>query len=239
MSKPFYFKQFLIYQNENVFKVGTDGVLLGAWTEFYKAKNILDVGTGTGLIALMAAQKNKSAKITTIEKNTAAANIAKKNFEISKWKERITPLNISLKQLLITNSSIKFDVIVCNPPYFIGSTPSKSEVLKKAKHVEGDFFINLIFAAKKYLSHKGTLNVILPIVEGDLFEKKAKEHKLYIQRKTHVIPKKGKPVERVLIEFSKTFFNKQKANQLIIQNEERNNFTQAYISLTKDFYTIM
>lgn len=237
-KKPFLFKQFRIFHDECAMKVGTDGVLIGAWTDITHAKTVLDIGTGTGLIAIMVAQKNLIAEIDAIDIDKAAYRQALKNVSLCQWKGRIKVHHQSVQDFINVERTFNYDVIVCNPPFFNAGTASNISNRQIARHTNTLSFDDLINAICELLSFNGKFSLILPRLEGAEFQEIAKTKGLYLTRLTEVQSKKDKPVERLLMEFQR----KEKAvihKQLVIQHEARNDWTLDYIALTKSFYLKM
>ena len=236
--KPFLFKQFKIYHDRCAMKVGTDGVLLGAWTNLSTDNQILDIGTGSGLIAIMAAQKNETAQIIGIEIDEAAALQAQENIVISPWKNRLNIEHISLQEFVIKNNII-FDHIISNPPFFKIGTSTKNPERNHARQTYTLTFEDIILSAKKLLSPLGKLSVILPPLEAELFIDMANKNNYYLNRQLNVKPKKEKNIERILMEFNQQKIDNIEIKELIIQHEKRNDWTEDYIELTKEFYLKM
>ncbi len=231
----FQFKQFAIQQSECAMKVGTDGVLLGAWTDINGAKNILDVGSGTGLISIMLAQRNSESKITGIEIDKKAVEQSKENAKNSPWGERIQFVEGNFCHYKFEQ---KFDLIVSNPPYFVNSLKNPNKERQTARHTDTLSPQELISVSAKLLNENGRLCVIYPILEGEKLIELAQEFRLFCTRKTIVFPRADLPPKRLLLEFS--FKNsKQEENTLFIEKEQRHDYTDEYVALTKDFYLKM
>ena len=229
----FQFKQFLIRQDKSAMRVGTDGVLLGAWTNVSDAKNILDIGTGTGLIAIMLAQRS-DAKIKGIEIETQAANEAKQNAENSPWADRVKIKNLSFQEFA-TKTDQKFDVIVSNPPYFTNAVKNKQNEKSLARPNHQLPFNDLLQGATNIMTTDGKLSVILPVNEAVEFTNKAKEFGLSLSRLTEVIPMVKKEPNRQLVEFTRTKRKIQK-KYLPIYEENGVDYTNEYKKLTAGFY---
>ena len=231
MSTSFQFKQFTIQQDVCAMKVGTDGVLLGAWSNV-KEGNILDIGSGTGLIAILLAQRTKSALITAIDINQNAYLQTLQNVNECKWKERILVFHSSVQDF---KSETKYDLIISNPPYFIDSTKAPQHERNTARHTDELSFLDLITAVKRLLKKDGLFVLILPTEEAQLFIKEAQEKELYLNRKCLVKPNSNKAVKRILMEFS--LYNPElKEEELTIETEKRHQYTKEYIILTQDYY---
>ncbi|ADV44289.1 tRNA1(Val) (adenine(37)-N6)-methyltransferase [Bacteroides helcogenes] len=227
----FKFKQFTIYHDKCAMKVGTDGVLLGAWAPVANAKRVLDVGTGTGLIALQLAQRNSDAKITAIEIDIAAAKQARDNVLHSSWADRIEVVCIDFRNY---QSEDKFDLIVSNPPYFINALKCPNKQRCVARHTE-DLNYNLLFSrAAHLLCDQGVISIIIPSEAEKLVLDTAWNHKLLPLHRMRVFTKPEKPCRRVLLTFG--FQNKECIEENICIEVNHNEFTPEYIALTKDFY---
>ncbi len=227
----FQFKQFSIQQDKTPMKVGTDGVLLGAWADVEKATRILDIGTGTGLIALMSAQQNAGAHIDALEIDPDAIRQARENVAASPWADRINIIPISLQQY---TSPALYDCIVCNPPYFTRSTKTPNPGRTLARHNDTLPHRELIEHSKRLLSSNGSFQIILPVPEAIQLTEYAKAFRLYPVRLTKVLPNPGKPPKRYLIKFS-AIPQGYTEDELIIEYE-RHHYSPEYIRLTQNFY---
>jgi len=234
MPNPYFqFKQFTIHQEKCAMKVGTDGVLLGAWTDCSSAQRILDIGTGTGLIALMLAQRTV-APIDGLEIDEAAILQAKENVQNSPWADRINIVHNSFQDFYEEQTTC-YDLIVSNPPYFENSLKSPSKGRTTARHTDSLSALEIIVGSKSLLTDNGQLCVILPINEGLDFLKKAEESGLYCQRKTAVIPRMGTAVKRLLLCFGLESSACQES-ELLIETDNRHSYSDQYKALTKDYY---
>ncbi len=213
-------------------KVGTDGVLLGAWCDAqHTARSILDIGTGTGLIALMLAQRNPEARITAIEPNPEAALDAKANFTASPFREKCTLLEISLQDF---NPDTNFDLIVSNPPFFQNSLQNPDPGRTQARHTAG-FSPEHLAATSRWLSPKGKLAGIYPVDVFEVFQDFAAKAGMFPVRKMTVYPNPEKPAHRILFEFSR-FPGPIQTEELTIETLGRHQFGEKYMALTRDFY---
>lgn len=197
----FEFKQFRVEQQKAAMKVGTDGVLLGAWATVGNAKKILDVGTGTGLIALMLAQRC-DVPIDAVEIDNMAFEESRFNFEQSKWNHRLTIFNADFSVYARSADPI-YGLIVSNPPYFIDSLKTGRAALTVARHNDMLTFGQLISGAHQLLCTDGRLCVIIPFSSFPEFRETARVSGFYLYRKTVVLPKTGRSPKRVLLEFGK------------------------------------
>lgn len=232
-NQVFKFRDFSIQQLKCTMKVGTDGILLGAWCKVKSAKEVLDIGTGTGLIALMIAQRTSSAIITAVEVDEESSKEAASNFNSSPWKERLHLSNLSIQNYSKV-SKTDFDLIVCNPPFFSGGTLSSNQDKNTVRHTIKLSHQDLLRSVRSLLSSKGVFCVILPLIEGLRFIELANTYGFFCTKKTSVFAKEGKPVERLLIEFSKIKKDTESSNIIIYETE--GGYTKEYKELTKDFY---
>jgi tRNA1Val (adenine37-N6)-methyltransferase len=232
--EPFQFKQFTIEQDKCLMKVGTDGVLLGAWADVSMATSILDIGTGTGLIAIMLAQRNATAQIHGVEIDEATCEQAKQNMKNAIWSTRLAAFPIAI-QAFATTTSYTYDHIVSNPPFFTGGTFSDNQDRNSVRHTVKLPHGDLLGTVRKLLQTNGKFSIILPYLEGLRFEELATTYNLHCTRKLEVHPKADKPIERLLLQFERTA-KTQIVEKLVIQKEGRNDWTDEYINLTKDFY---
>ncbi len=232
-NQTFAFKQFKINQDKCAMKVGTDAVLLGSWVNTANAKHILDIGTGTGIIALMLAQKS-GAKIDAIDIDNNAFIQATENVNESNWKDRIDVQNISL-QNFVNESTRKYDLIVSNPPYFVDSSKASEESRTNARHTDQLPYDALLNGVLQLLSPTGKFYVILPTKESELFRDLTQENKLFLTKLTRVVTRADKPEKRWLMrfEFTPRTFSE---SSITIEKDERHSYTDEYKELTKDYY---
>ncbi len=232
-DEAFHFKQFTINQDRCAMKVGTDGVLLGAWVNPNGAARILDIGTGTGLIALMLAQKS-SAVIDGIDIDYDAFAQANENVKHSNWKSRINIFHTSLQEFS-SGSEYKYDLIVSNPPFFADAYKAGTEARCIARHTDETLsFDDLINGVKNLLQDAGKFYVILPFKEGNCFIEKAAANNLFVQKLTRVKTKIEKHEKRLMIEFG--LEKRSPIEDDIVIQEQDLSFTKEYIELTKDYY---
>lgn len=238
MSKPFKFKQFSIDQDKTAMKVGTDGVLLGAWTNIKDTVNsVLDIGAGTGLISLMMAQRSYVETIDAVELNNEAYVQCVENFEKSDWGDRLFCYHASFQEFVNEVDDEEYDLIISNPPFYTSTYKELESDRAMARHSESLNYTELVKGVSKLLSKNGSFAVIIPFSEEECFISIAKENSLHPNRITRV---KGTPtseIKRSLIQFS---FSKNEIdfNKLTIEIE-RHNYTEEYTELVKDFYLKM
>jgi tRNA1Val (adenine37-N6)-methyltransferase len=213
-------------------KVGTDAVLLGAWTNVEGVKTILEVGTGSGIISLMLAQRTTpDILIEAVEMEQDDAEQAQQNIDRSPWPEKIKVHHQSF-QSFISNST--FDLIVSNPPYFINSQLPPSGKRSQARHTNSLSYAELISGALTLLSPSGRIAVVLPFEEGKLFQSLAHKNNLHIVRQLAFYSRQGKPQERCLFEFA--LEPKVITTESLILHAEGEEWSDDYKMLTKDFY---
>jgi tRNA1Val (adenine37-N6)-methyltransferase len=235
-NTSFAFKKFTIRQEKCAMKVGTDAVLLGAWAKTYGVRRALDIGTGTGIIALMLAQKC-GCTIDAIDIDEVAAGEAKANAGNCPWSDRVHIHHISLQDFAKMQDE-KYDLVVSNPPYFSDAQPATEESRTKARHTVLLPFTDLINGATKLLSKEGKFYVILPTKEGELFREMAEAKGLHLRRLTRVKTTPEKPEKRLLMQFGFTAKPQVSESTLIIEKDNQNaqHYTDEYKELTKEYY---
>jgi tRNA1Val (adenine37-N6)-methyltransferase len=232
-AKPFAFKKFEVVQSRSAMRVGTDAVLLGAWVRLGNCTHVLDVGTGTGVIALICAQRCSSASIEAIEIDEGSAEDAMENFKSSPWHER---MKVHLGDFLKIVTSEKFDLIISNPPYFTHSLRSPNPVRNAARHddyLPSDAFMR---HARGMLKPEGKVALIFPKSELERWVLDASLAGLSPERICHVFTLAHKEAARVMIEFSFHGSSKTEMESIIIQKSPGEP-SDAYKQLTTEFYT--
>ncbi len=235
-EKPFDFKQFRIEQDRCAMKVGTDGILLGAWAPTAQANTILDIGAGTGLIAIMLAQRTEQATIHAVEVEEAAHDQAGHNIAACPWSERLTAFHDAIQDYdLPTSIPEGYDLIVSNPPFFSGGTFSFNQDRNSVRHTVKLPHSDLLRAVRRLLHENGRFCTILPLLEGLRFQELAESYNLYCSQQVEVKPRPSKPTERLLLTFGK---EKQTISKevLVLQEEDSHQRMPVYKSLTKAFY---
>ena len=234
----FTFKKFSIEQNRCAMKIGTDGVLLGAWAPIlHNPYSILDIGTGTGIIALMLAQRSTAQQIDALEIDENAFEQATDNFENSPWNDRLFCFHAGLDEFM-EEPEDEYDLIVSNPPFYAEDYKTNNEQRDLARFQYALPFEDLIEAADLLLSESGILAVIIPFKEEERFMAIAKEFELYPIKITRV---KGTPtteIKRSLLAFKRYELPALDSDELIIETA-RHQYTPEYIELTKEFYLKM
>jgi tRNA1Val (adenine37-N6)-methyltransferase len=228
----FHFRQFTVHQEKCAMKVGTDAVLLGSWVNPSNAARILDIGSGTGLIALMLAQRS-FATIDAIDIDENAFQQTRENFRISPWFERLNPFHISLQEFA-KDKSPTYDLIVSNPPYFHHASKPNEESRMHARHNDFLTYDELIDGAIRLLNPTGNFCVILPFKEGMEFMDKAQKRGLFCRHLLRIKTRADKQEKRLIMRFAFQF-GMLTDEELIIQQED-GSFTTEYIELTKEYY---
>ena len=230
----FRFKKFAIAQDKCAMKVGTDGTLLGAWTKAENPHQILDIGTGTGLIAIMMAQRFENAQVKAIELDIDASKQAAENFQNSPWSNRLFLEHISLQEF---HHKPSFDLIVSNPPYFENNLKGSNKQRTLARHTDKLSFESLIACSAKLLRESGSLAIILPSESKSNVEKIAKNHQLHLNRLCWVKGTEKTAIKRAVLQFS--FQEYDLEENMIVVEKERHVYTDEYTQLCKNFYMKM
>jgi len=233
-NDSFEFKKFKIRQDKCAMKVGTDAVLLGAWVVPNGSANILDIGTGTGIIALMLAQKSNAA-IVAIDIDKDSTEQAKLNVAESSFASQIKVQHISFQELSSVSTQ-KFDLIVSNPPFFVDSLKSTNGGRTMARHNDLLSFEDLLRGVKKLLSEKGKFCLILPKNEALLFRDLAKSKGLYLSKLMRIRTRPEKDSEKrhlMQFEFKETEFSE---STLVLEADSHRNYTEEYKKFTQDYY---
>ncbi|MGB5417927.1 tRNA1(Val) (adenine(37)-N6)-methyltransferase [Algibacter sp.] len=221
-------------------KIGTDGVLLGAWTSIEKQPfSILDIGAGTGVLSLMLAQRSHAELIDAIEIDDSAFEQCVNNFEQSYWGDRLFCYHAPLKDFVeeLEGEEDKYDLIICNPPFYSEDYKTDNSQRDLARFQDAMPFEHLLESVSKLLSDEGSFSVVIPFKEESIFISLASKYNLFPNRKLHV---KGNPtseIKRSLIDFS--FLEGVIKNDILVIETERHQYTPDYINLTKDFYLNM
>lgn len=234
MPNPYFsFKRFTVYHDKCAMKVGTDGVLLGAWTHVDTSQRILDIGTGSGLVALMLAQRCE-ASITAIDIDSEAVEQAQINIDASDWKER---MEVSHTDLCKFSPEHLFDTIVSNPPYFVDSLKCSDIQRNTARHNDTLTSEQLFGNVSRMLCEEGEFSLVLPFEQTESAISIGEKYGLYPTRHTRVITRPGLPPKRSLLAFKK--HPEEYIPQDLVIELERHVYSKEYIALTKEFYLKM
>lgn len=228
----FRFKQFEIRDELSAMKIGTDGVLLGAWVDISNDSTILDIGTGTGLVALMCAQRNKEATIEGIDIVEDAVMEARQNVTSSPWDKRITIVNSDIRTYA---PDTRYDHIVSNPPFFLSSLHSPDAARTTARHTTTLTYGDLVTAAERLLRPEGRLSVVLPTDCAMQFRYTAFE-RLWLRHITDVTTREGEAPKRTLMEFQLTSYPLMPRHDTLTIHHADGSYTEQYRRLTEEFY---
>ena len=219
-------------------KIGTDGILLGAWAQAEQPQRILDIGTGTGLIALMMAQRFPNAVIDAVEIEPNAAEQAATSFAASPWPERLNLNHQSTQSFAASGLHDKtYSLIVSNPPWFVDSLKSNESSRNLARHTDSLSHDELLNSVRLLLHSSGRFAVVLPSGDSTSFIRSAHERNLFCRRQCHVLSKPGLSPHRVLLEFeTEPAKCPVHVQELTIENEQHHDYTESFRELTRDFY---
>jgi tRNA1Val (adenine37-N6)-methyltransferase len=234
MSKPFQFKEFSIDQDRCAMKIGTDGVLLGAWTSIEDPYSILDIGAGTGILALMLAQRSDAEQIDALEIDEDAYEQCVDNFENSPWADRLFCFHAALDEFVEEMKDEKYDLIISNPPFYTEDYKSGDTARNMARFAEALPFEELIKFASELLSDEGSFAVIIPYSEEECFLKLSEQVNLFPNRITRVRGTESTPLKRSLLQLS--FTEKPFSFNELILEESRHQYTKDYQKMVTPFY---
>lgn len=235
-QRDFSFKQFFIHVGKAGMPVSTDGVMLGSWANIASAETILDIGTGTGLLALMCAQRNLDAKISAIDLDLIAVDIATYNIQESKWKERIQVIK---EDILEYHPETLFDHLICNPPYFNNGQISSDIQRATARHSHYLPHLSLINQCKILLKPSGRASFILPLTEGETFIQLAKNKGWFVSRRCDVKATENKEIKRIMFELALYPTEVIYTEMVIHDNTQKLGYSEDFIKLCKPFYLKM
>lgn len=236
----FHCKEFSLNHSKSSMKIGTDAILLSCLSPKAFPENMIDIGTGCGIISLCMAQKYSKAKIIAIDIDKNSVLEASENFRNSKYFERLVAKEISLEDFVLTNNQ-KFDLIISNPPFFISSLESPKENRNNARHNISLSYNELISYSRRIISPNGILSIILPFKESKIFEHSANDEGFEVVFRTKIFSKPNKVCERVVLHLKlkesiiKEDFQFVLIEKEIILRDEQNNYTEDYKNLVKEF----
>jgi len=232
-SKPFYFRQFTIYDDLSTMKVNTDGVLLGALAPVDNYQNILEIGCGAGYISIMLAQKNLNAKITAIDIDHQSIAQANYNFRNCNWANRLSAYKISLEDFAKSTFN-NFDLIISNPPFYLEHYRSIKSQNLIAKHSTVLDFSNFLSLSSNLMNDNSKLCIILSAESYNAIIAIARDYCLFISKQINIIPRENKKISRIVLFLEKHLVYPIEVTNLIIRNEDLS-YTNDFLELTKDF----
>ncbi|MEO6523511.1 MAG: methyltransferase [Mucilaginibacter sp.] len=236
MSDLFKFKQFEVDQSGCAMKINTDGVLLGALAGGSQPESILDIGTGTGVIAMMMAQRFRDARIDAVEIDTAAAETAGRNFQNSDFSSRLRVYAMGFNAYFQTYPERQYDLIISNPPFYINSLEASTSKKNLAKHTDHNFFEDLIKTAFHRLTNKGALWLVLPVSTSVLVKSLAVKHQLFVEHQINIHSFAHSDAHREIILLNKSQ-TKPTARRFIIYDAPKV-YSEQYQECLRDFFTI-
>jgi tRNA1Val (adenine37-N6)-methyltransferase len=240
MDKPFRFKEFTINQDKTAMKVGTDAVLLGAWCSLETCPDtILDVGSGTGLISLMMAQRSDAETIDAVEIDPDAYEQNVANFEKSGWSDRLFCYHSSFQDFSqeMKEEDEEYDLIISNPPFYNDNFETDNISRNTARFTSALSFRDLLEGTSKILSDSGVFTIIIPFKEEVAFVSLARKYGLFLNRVCRVRGTENSEIKRSMLDFS--FYQKELEETTLVIEKDRHIYTQEYVNLTKDFYLKM
>ena len=238
--KPFQFKEFSVNQDKTAMKIGTDAVLLGAWADITRQPDsILDIGSGTGVISLMLAQRTNAMTIDAVEIDEHAYEQTVENFEQSDWGDRLFCYNASFQEFAkeMTEDEETYELIISNPPFYTDSFETNDDARNKARFTSALSFEDLLNGVANILAKKSDFVTIIPFKEEADFIALAKQNNLFLNRVCHVRGTPESDIKRSLLSFS--FEETKLLKEMLTIEIARHEYTEAYKKLTKDFYLKM
>ncbi|MFD2513636.1 tRNA1(Val) (adenine(37)-N6)-methyltransferase [Pontibacter locisalis] len=217
-------------------KVCTDSCVFGAYVKVAEAQRILDIGTGTGLLSLMAAQRSKGL-VEAVEINPAAQVQALQNFKISKWSDQLKLHSVSLQEFAKYNQQ-QYDVILSNPPFFLSSLKSTDEAKNAARHTEALFFQEILRFAQQHLTENGKLYLLLPPAEAAIFARLAKAHDLHLAEVLQIFTYHGGKCIRHIQSYTFNAVTAPDVRDFFIREEDKATYTSQFAELLRDYYLI-
>lgn len=231
-TRPFFFKKFGLFHHKSTMKIGTDAIILSRWVEVYPDDDVLDIGTGCGLIPLMLSQKGIH-HADAVEIDFDSYEEARLNFTNSAWKTQLAVYHKDVKIFADFNAQ-KYDLIVSNPPFFFGDNIPQKEKKGLARHTNTLNYKDLLISVKKMLKLNGRFALVLPAVESVAFIKIASELGFYLQKEMKIVPIEGKEPNRINMQL---VVNQTKTeSETFVLRNENHVFTKEYKEFLKDFY---
>ena len=231
--RPFFFKKFALFHHRSTMKIGTDAIVLARWVEVNDNDDVLDIGTGCGLIPLMLAQKGiKSADAVELDKDSYEE--AAQNFDNSAWKSKLFAINDDIR-LYAETCPKKYDLIVSNPPFFFGDNIPVKAKKGLARHTNTLSYNDLLIAVKKLLKPDGRFTLVLPARESLTFLKDAENQGFYLKKELKIVPIEGKESNRINMQLVVNQVDKIESETFVLRNQDHT-FTKYYKDFLKDYY---
>ena len=232
-QRPFFFKRFALFHHRSTMKIGTDAILLGRWVEVNEDDEVLDIGTGCGLLPLMLAQKGiKSADAVEIDSDSYEE--AAQNFSNSAWKSRLFAVNDDIKHYA-WNCTKKYDLVVSNPPFFFGDNIPEKEKKGLARHTNTLSYNDLLVSVKKLLKPDGRFALVLPARESLTFLKDAENQGFFLKKEMKIVPIEGKEPNRINMQLVVNQVDKVESETFVLRYPDHS-FTKEYKEFLKDYY---
>ncbi len=231
--RPFFFKKFGMFHHRSTMRVGTDAVLFAQWVGVSSSDDVLDIGTGSGIIPMILSQK-EAGTVDAVELDTDSYQEAKLNFSISAWNEKLNVINSDVR-IYADEINKKYDLIVSNPPFYASDVKPIKEKKVMARHVSTLSFRDLLLSAKKMMKENSRFALVLPFYESRLFIKEAEQLGFYLQKEMHIIPIEGKDANRVNMQFVFDKVDEVEIEYLTIRNKDYS-YTEEYKEFLKDYY---
>lgn len=231
-TRPFFFKKFGLFHHRSTMKIGTDAILLSRWVEVNPDDEVLDIGTGCGLIPLMLSQKGIR-HADAVEIDNDSFEEASLNFRNSAWAKQLTAYHEDVR-IFADRKAEKYDLIVSNPPFFFGDNVPQKTKKSLARHTNTLSYNDLLVAVRKMLKPQGRFALVLPAVEAVTFLKIASENGFFLQKEMKIIPIEGKECNRVNMQLVKYQTDTQEENFVLRHHDH--NFTKEYKEFLKDYY---
>ena len=232
-QRPFFFKRFALFHHRSTMKIGTDAILLARWVDVNENDEVLDIGTGCGLIPLMLAQKGvKSVDAVEIDKDSC--DEAAQNFSNSAWKSQLFAINDDVKDYA-DSCTKKYDLIVSNPPFFFGDNIPEKAKKGLARHTNTLSYNDLLISVKKLLKPEGRFALVLPARESKTFLKDAENQGFYLKKEMKIVPIEGKEPNRINMQLVVNQVDKIESEIFVLRNQDHS-FTKDYKEFLKDYY---
>lgn len=232
-NRPFFFKQFAMFHHQSTMRICTDAVLFAQWVEVSPQDRVLDVGTGSGIIPMILAQKN-AGEIEAVEIDRDSFEEAALNFKLSAWADKIKIFNEDVRNFADSNLE-KYDLIVSNPPYYSSDVKPIREKKVMARHVSTLSFRDLILSAKNMMKENARFALVLPYTESRMFIEEAEKSGLYLYKEFLISPIEGKEANRVNMQFVKNRVTDIERELFTIRNKDYS-YTDEYKAFLKDYY---